>query len=177
MSQGKRYQFDPRLYQNQWEFIDQIGFLKGFQRNIPKFLMGFGHGGLIATRLVQERNDYFSGAILVNPCYTLPTKLSGFNQNLLRAKSLISPDETYTFTYPKDLQQLYDFMAKKEPLYNFEWNLKHLIWTIDEQAEALKSMPNVQTPTLMILSDKDRVTDSGVSKKAFIDINTTDKKL
>ena len=38
-------------------------------------------------------------------------------------------------------------------------------------------MPNVQTPTLMILSDKDRVTDSGVSKKAFIDINTTDKKL
>jgi len=34
--------------------------------------MGMGFGGLIATRLIQERNDYFAGAVLINPCFTMP---------------------------------------------------------------------------------------------------------
>jgi alpha-beta hydrolase superfamily lysophospholipase len=72
MSKGQRFAKDDRLYHNQWEFIDQIGFLKGFQKNIPKFVLGMGYGGLIATKLIQSRNDYFTGAILVNPCYTFP---------------------------------------------------------------------------------------------------------
>lgn len=48
---------------------------------------------------------------------------------------------------------------------------------MDEQHEALKMMSKIQTPTQMIISDKDKVTDPNVSKKAFLEIDTTEKKL
>ena len=48
---------------------------------------------------------------------------------------------------------------------------------LDEQEEAMKLMAKIQTPTQMILSDKDKITDVDVSKKAFLEVNTTDKKL
>ena len=81
--------------------------------------MGMGFGGLIATRLIQERNDYFAGAVLVNPCFTMPKKLNAFSQALLKGKALMNPDEVYKFTYHKETQQLLDYLTKKEPLYEF----------------------------------------------------------
>ena len=66
--------------------------------------MGMGFGGLIATRLIQERNDYFAGAVLINPCFTMPQQLSAFSQTILKGKALMNPDEVYKFTFPIDTQ-------------------------------------------------------------------------
>lgn len=53
MSQGMRGAVTKNLFVNQWNFIDQFGFLKGFPKNIPKFVIAEGYGSLIATRLLQ----------------------------------------------------------------------------------------------------------------------------
>ena len=79
------------IYQNQWNFIDSIGFLSGFPVNVPKFLIGAGYGGLLATRLMEQRPDHFQGGVVVNPLYAFTKEYGAFAIAMMRAKAFTQP--------------------------------------------------------------------------------------
>ena len=105
-----------------WNFVDQIGFLRGFQKNLPKFVIGQGYGALIATRLLQQRSDHFEGAILINPLYDFGCKKFGsFQQTLMKAKQYINPHEHIDMGNDKETKELLNTAAKKDDLFYFDW--------------------------------------------------------
>ena len=87
LSQGQRGYKDERLFENQWNFIDSVGFLRGFPKNLPKFLLASGYGGLLAVRFMEQRPDHFDGAILVNPLLAFKTEYDSFSLGMMRVKA------------------------------------------------------------------------------------------
>ena len=140
---------------NQWEFIDSVGFLRGFPKNLPKFILGQGYGALLATRFLQHRADFFEGAMVINPLYAFKEKFGGMQLAMMKAKIFMDPYQIVSLKLDSDSQALQDHASKIDSLHYFDWQLSHFMSTIEEQKETLAKMKEISTPTLMVLSDKD----------------------
>ncbi|TNV87278.1 hypothetical protein FGO68_gene549 [Halteria grandinella] len=175
LSQGKRGSHDPRVYHNIWNFIHSVGFLKGFQKNLPKFIFGQGYGAFQATRLIQQNPDFFSGAILVNPLYEFKHKLGTFAITKLRAQGLLNPHGIFPI---EGLRESKEVQGLCDKLSYFDWQIGILNQTMDEQFEAVQKMNTIEkTPILMILSEENDYINTETARKAFNDIKIQDKKI
>ena len=65
---------EKEILEEYWKFFDEIE----QPDNVPRFLFGHSLGALYATRLCQQRPDYFKGVILLNPLFELRQKISAF---------------------------------------------------------------------------------------------------
>jgi acylglycerol lipase len=58
-SEGQRGEIGEKLYEDHWGFFARALEHGNHNKNIPKYLYGYSFGGLIATRLCEQKPGYF----------------------------------------------------------------------------------------------------------------------
>ena len=91
-----------------------MGFLRGMPQNIPKFVMGFDHGGLIAARLMQDRKDYWYAGILAMPLLAFKKSFGPFSIAKLKVQSMTTPNTLVDMNLDKDTLKFLDYVEKSQ---------------------------------------------------------------
>ncbi|CDW80396.1 UNKNOWN [Stylonychia lemnae] len=179
LSQGRRGHIHEALYEDTWKFIDQGTYLRGFPKNLPKFLIGHSHGALIATRLIEQMPDFFQGAALISPFYQFSPQIGTLQQAKIKAIQMINPYKVVDLKGKNDpeLRELFQHMTQTDPFYYFKWQAQNILAIQQDQEEAQKNIDQIKTPVLMILGKQDQITDVNQQKQVFDQINIKDKRL
>eukprot|EP00347_Sterkiella_histriomuscorum_P004763 403359202 len=179
LSQGKRGQISERLYEDQWNHVDQGTFLRGFQQNIPKFIIGHSQGALIATRMLQQRPGFFTGCILLSPFYDFSHKIGTLQLAKIKAQSMIKQSLVIDLKNNKDQEmgELFKYLSESDKFTYYRWQAQNVLALLYDQEQVQENMKSIDTPTLMIIGGKDSNTNPQLQKDTFEKIPIQDKKL
>lgn len=177
-SGGKRGLVESDQIEDHLKFIDYVIETKGYPKDIPKFLIGNSMGGLYSAKLLQERPDFFAGAILIVPAFGSYQDIPEEALNQIREVAKVDPHFKLEMPPRPEMAEIAEGIAKvfmDEYAYPFfhagSMLTNHLL-----QEEINANMKNVKTPVLFLIGEKDVVVGNHHAKTAFDAIPIDDKE-
>ncbi len=151
------------------------------ESTLPTFLVGHSQGGLITTRLLQERGDQgLSGFVLSSPFLALARPLTAVERFMSQKLANLWP----TLTIPSGLDvadiskdtavcQAYE----DDPLVFSRPPVRWAYEALRAQEAAQAQAGAIELPCLVMHGGDDKIADPAVTERVFADLSSTDKEL
>ncbi len=151
-----------------------------FIESLPSFVFGHSMGGLIASHYMQQNPGNFLGMILCSPLCGFDC-LHGAVARLV-AKYLMRKDPSMPVPKPPGFDALSRDPAMRQvyltdPLRVLVLSPAHYLQMLDWSAEIQRVAPDIQTPSLVFMADKDKVVSPRAIQTFYQKLGSPDKSL
>ncbi|MDZ7725638.1 MAG: alpha/beta hydrolase [candidate division KSB1 bacterium] len=177
-SEGKRGHIpDFKNYVKDLEaFREQVQPILG---SAPLFLMGHSMGGLIAFRYLIEHQELIAGAVFSAPSLKIKMQIPAWKNMMALALARVVPSLTVKNGINADLlthDEMIVDLYRSDPLVHPFISLSLYFDMINTGEYCLQQAHRIRRPVLFMFGGNDEITDMDASRKAFNQINTTDKQ-